>query len=431
MTHAVVVDNLSKMYRLGQSAHHRMLRETIVSLFRRPFSKPKDDEEDGILWALRDVSFTVDEGEVVGVIGRNGAGKSTLLKLISRITYPTKGSVRVRGRFASLLEVGTGFHQELSGRENIFLNGSILGMSAREVRGKLDEIAAFSGVERFLDTPIKRYSSGMRLRLGFAVAAHLDPDVLIVDEVLAVGDVAFQRKCLAAMDDLRSQGRTVIFVSHNMDAIENLCPRTIWIEGGTMKRDGPSEEVVSEYVGSFEEQTLHSANLREFADRRGNGQGRIVGFEILDREGRPTTFVRAGERAVLRLYYEVFEKLTEPHFGVRVMTRLGSLVTESSTWSTGLELSELDPGEGVIDFEIDRLNLMGADYRLGFWLQSMRGPIQYDVLENCGVLTVLAGDVFGTGRGMTSHFGVTYFDGRWKMVAPSQAASPGALGTGT
>jgi len=430
MTNAVVVENVSKMYRLGQSAHHGMLREAIVSLVKRPFTKAQALENEGILWALKDVSFNVNQGEVVGVIGRNGAGKSTLLKLISRITYPTKGRVQVRGRFASLLEVGTGFHPELSGRENIFLNGSILGMTSLEVKAKLEEIVAFAGVERFLDTPIKRYSSGMRLRLGFAVAAHLEPDVLIVDEVLAVGDVAFQRKCLAAMDDLRSEGRTVVFVSHNMEAVENLCPRCIWIEAGRVRRDGPNTEVISAYMNSYDGQAAHSANLSDFADRRGNGDGRIVGFEILDGDRRPTSFIRGGQPAVLRLHYEVFQKLPEPHFGVRIMTSLGTLVTELSTWSTGLEIPELNPGEGSIDFEIDQLNLMGADYRLGFWLQSV-GPIEFDIIENCGVLSVLAGNVFDTGRGMTSRWGVTFFNGRWKMVARSKPASPEGAGTGT
>src|SRR5262245_1669178 len=220
MSHCIAVSGLSKQFRIGKTQHDTMLREKIVRLFKRPFSGR--DESSSAIWALRDVSFSIDEGEVVGIIGRNGAGKSTLLKILSRITYPTAGTIEVKGRTAALLEVGTGFYEELTGRENIYLNGSILGMKKREIDAKLEAIVDFAQVEQFIDTPIKRYSSGMRLRLGFAVAAHLDPEILIIDEVLAVGDVGFQKKCLNAMGDLQRAGRTVLFVSHNMAAVENL-----------------------------------------------------------------------------------------------------------------------------------------------------------------------------------------------------------------
>src|ERR1700687_351658 len=243
MSQAIAVEKLSKKFVLGALQRDTMLRERLVSLLRSPFRGRSASPN--ILWALRDVSFRVDAGEVVGIIGRNGAGKSTLLKILSKITHPTSGTVKVQGRVASLLEVGTGFHEELTGRENIFLNGSILGMKKKEVDAKLDAIVEFSGVERFIDTPIKRYSSGMRLRLGFAVAAHLEPDVLIVDEVLAVGDAAFQKKCISAMQDLRGGGRTVLFVSHNMAARENLCSRGIWIANGTIRLDGPTHEAIA------------------------------------------------------------------------------------------------------------------------------------------------------------------------------------------
>lgn len=225
----IEVQGLSKRYQLGQAQHDQMLRERLVEMIKRPFGGIKETES---VWALRDVSFDADEGEVIGFVGRNGAGKSTLLKILSRITYPTSGEVKVNGRVASLLEVGTGFHDELTGRENIYLNGSILGMQKREVEQRFNAIVDFSGVEQFIDTPIKHYSSGMRLRLGFAVAAHLEPDVLIVDEVLAVGDAGFQKKCIQTMEGLRNSGRTVLFVSHNLAAVENLCSRGIWIDEG-------------------------------------------------------------------------------------------------------------------------------------------------------------------------------------------------------
>ncbi|MBI5444587.1 MAG: ABC transporter ATP-binding protein, partial [Deltaproteobacteria bacterium] len=255
------VENLAKRYRLGVLSH-RSLRKEIQSGWARlrgeedPNScvtgedgaKPDRDE---ILWALRDVSFEVSEGEVVGIIGRNGAGKSTLLKILSRVTTPTEGVVRLKGHVASLLEVGTGFHPELTGRENIFLNGAILGMRQGEIERKFDEIVAFAEVERFVDTPVKRYSSGMYVRLAFSVAAHLDPDILIVDEVLAVGDIQFQRKCLGKMGTVAKSGRTVLFVSHNLAAVRNLCTRALLFEGGRKKYEGPVEEGLASYERSF------------------------------------------------------------------------------------------------------------------------------------------------------------------------------------
>jgi ABC-type polysaccharide/polyol phosphate transport system ATPase subunit len=240
---AIQVRDVSKRYALGQGPY-LTLRETLAGVVRRQ----RDARQE--VWALRDLSFDVDEGEVLGVIGLNGAGKSTLLKMLSRITEPTSGRSRTRGRVGALLEVGTGFHPELSGRENIFLNGVILGMSRGEVRRRFDEIVSFAGVEQFLDTPLKRYSSGMYLRLAFAVAAHVDPDIVIVDEVLAVGDVQFRERCLGRMTDFGREGRTVVFVSHDLGSVNQICARTIWLERGRLRMDGPSASVIDEYVKS-------------------------------------------------------------------------------------------------------------------------------------------------------------------------------------
>ncbi|WP_438482700.1 ABC transporter ATP-binding protein [Oleiharenicola lentus] len=249
----IEVAGVSKHYVLEHESRHDNLRDTLQHSARKLWRKVRwgTDFEKEEFWALRDVSFDINQGEVVGIIGRNGAGKSTLLKVLSRITEPTKGRIALRGRVASLLEVGTGFHPELSGRENIFLNGSILGMSRVEIRRKFDEIVAFAEVERFLDTPVKRYSSGMYVRLAFSVAAHLDPEILIVDEVLAVGDAQFQKKCLGKMQDVsRNEGRTVLFVSHNMGVVANLCSRAILLESGRVKDVGPVSQVVTAYVQS-------------------------------------------------------------------------------------------------------------------------------------------------------------------------------------
>src|ERR1700754_4360732 len=250
MQQIIKVQNLSKQYFLGGPvAPYSTIRETIVDLARKPFRALRANGGAPNLWALKAVSFEVGRGEVVGIIGRNGAGKSTLLKILSRITEPTEGCVRLRGRVASLLEVGTGFHPELTGRENVYLNGSILGMKKAEIDRKFDEIVAFAEIEKFLDTPVKHYSSGMYVRLAFAVAAHLEPEILIIDEVLAVGDAEFQKKCLGKMDEVsRNQGRTILFVSHNMEAVFRLCTHGILLESGRVRNIGDAKAVVPAYL---------------------------------------------------------------------------------------------------------------------------------------------------------------------------------------
>jgi lipopolysaccharide transport system ATP-binding protein len=254
-TTAIRVRNLGKQYRIGEVVGYKTLRDTIAggaaAVFRRPHREtPRDSNRTSFIWALKDVSFEVKRGEVVGIIGSNGAGKSTVLRILSRITTPTEGSVEMYGRVRPLLEVGTGFHPELTGRENVYLNGAILGMGRLEIARKFDEIVEFSGVKKFLDTPVKHYSSGMYVRLAFAVAAHLEPDVMIVDEVLAVGDVEFQKKCIGKMSAVAGEGRTVIFVSHSMEAVKTLCPRTILFKDGKIEMDGKTGDVIGHYLGT-------------------------------------------------------------------------------------------------------------------------------------------------------------------------------------
>lgn len=248
MSKIIEVKNISKKYKLGQNkAGYLTLRDVLVDAFKSPKNIFKRKKSKDDFWALKDISFSVEKGEAIGIIGANGAGKSTLLKILSQITPPTEGEIIMRGRVASLLEVGTGFHPELTGRENIYLNGSILGMSKKEIEKKFDEIVEFSGVEKFLDTPVKRYSSGMKVRLAFSVAAHLEPEILIVDEVLAVGDAEFQKKCLGKMKDVTTGGRTILFVSHNMGAVQNLCDRCILLNDGKTAMNGKTSDVISEY----------------------------------------------------------------------------------------------------------------------------------------------------------------------------------------
>ena len=305
--HVINADNLSKQYVLG-SRQPNSVRELLTTFFQRS-SEPKHT-----VWALRDVSFSVDDGERLGLIGHNGAGKSTLLKVLSRITKPTRGTATIRGRVGSLLEVGTGFHSELSGRENIFLNGAILGMSRHEIRSKFDEIVAFSEIEEFLDTPVKHYSSGMYMRLAFSVAAHLDPDILIVDEVLAVGDISFQKKCLTKMRDVGESGRTVIFVSHDMQAITRLCRRAIWLKQGEVRSDGDAKQIVSDYL--HEQTETGAEKCWDAGTEPGNEFVRLRRVRVCDESLNSVFTVDIRQRVAVEMEYEILAggKTISPNF---------------------------------------------------------------------------------------------------------------------
>lgn len=314
MTISISVENVSKQYRLG-TIGNRTLYEDLnrwwAKIRNRPDPLAKFGEvdhgnrTDGLIWALKDVSFTVEEGQVLGVIGRNGAGKSTLLKIMSKVTAPTSGQIKLNGRIASLLEVGTGFHPELTGRENIFLNGAILGMARHEIAAKFDEIVAFAEVDKFVDTPVKRYSSGMYVRLAFAVAAHLEPEIMVVDEVLAVGDAAFQRKCLGKMSDTASQGRTVLFVSHNMAAINRLCGRAILLDRGGLVADGLAPEITAKYLaGAAEESGIRKWDSK---DAPGTDELRLLEISILDEQSISKSVFEVSEDIYIKLTYRVGE----------------------------------------------------------------------------------------------------------------------------
>lgn len=314
---AIHVENLSKRYRIGlKEERHDTLAGAVLATLKQPgrnFRRLRQlarfqgaDTDQDILWALKDVCFEVRQGEVVGVIGRNGAGKTTLLKILSRITYPTCGRVELRGRLSSLLEVGTGFHPELTGRENVYLNGTILGMRKSEIDRKFDEIVDFSGVERFIDTPVKRYSSGMRVRLAFSVAAHLEPEILLVDEVLAVGDARFQKKCLNKMQDVGQQGRTVLFVSHSMPAITRLCQRTILLDEGRIASDGPSHQVVSSYLQSG----VGTMSAREWPDldrAPGNEVVRLRAVRVCTEDGQATDVLDIRKPVGIEMEFDVLQ----------------------------------------------------------------------------------------------------------------------------
>ena len=408
------VAGLSKRYRLGEYSSDTQIREVIMNAFSKFARRKREPVQE--VWALRDMSFEVQQGEVLGIVGRNGAGKSTLLKLLSRITSPTSGSLKARGRIASLLEVGTGFHEELTGRENIFLNGSILGMKKREIQLRLDEIVDFSGISKFIDTPIKRYSSGMRLRLGFAVAAHLSPDILLVDEVLAVGDADFQKKCLDTMDGLRSSGRTVLFVSHNMAAVESLCSRCIWIEAGKLRADGEARGIVAEYMRTFAQSSAGTVALENIETRTGNGEGRFTHMSFLSADGETTNYIRSGDKLTLRLHYRAFKDLRDVVIGINIHNEYGTLIAASNNWATGDDIPIAAEGDGYADFEIDCLYLLPGRYFLSLWLGKWNN--QQDVLKNCISFDVEPSDYYGSGRGIEAGFGLMFFPSRWKSYAP-------------
>ncbi len=355
----IKVRRLGKKYRIGlRRERYRTLRDVIGEwLSHQGMASGTADDE---IWALRDVSFDVHEGEVLGIIGRNGAGKSTLLKILAQITYPTEGEVEIRGRVGSLLEVGTGFHPELTGRENIFLNGAILGMTRPEITRKFDQIVAFAEVDKFLDTPIKRYSSGMQMRLAFAVAAHLDPEILLVDEVLAVGDVAFQKKCLNKMDEVTTKGRTVLLVSHNLEAIQHLCRRALLIDRGAIVRIGDPEQVCD-----FYRQLVQGADgNRAFSYEGGNYKIRSV---VIEGEGG---ILKTFAPAVITADVAFAKKCSDPHVHLFFRNADGTNIF-------GLGSGDL-AGQTVVQasesfrfvFRIDEMPLLSGDYQLGVKVRS-------------------------------------------------------------
>lgn len=391
---AISVEQLSKRYVLGGSgAGYGRLTESLSGAAARVLRRtPRTRSSNQELWALRDIDFRVEAGETVGLVGRNGAGKSTLLKVLSRITSPTEGAFSYTGRLGSLLEVGTGFHPELSGRENIYLNGAIIGMRRKEIDRSYDDIVEFAEIGRFLSTPVKRYSSGMFVRLAFAVAAHLPTEILLVDEVLAVGDAGFQRKCLGKMGDVASEGRTVFLVSHNTAAIEHLCARSILLDGGRVVDDGPSQNVLAKYlelVGSAAQQ-----DLAVRTNRRGSGRLRFTGFEVAT-SGAPAAALVCGQPAELRLRYTSSEPLRNVHVSVAVHDTLGRSVAHLSN-EVAVGLFADAPQEGVFSCRFDRLPLLPGVYTLTLY-STVSGEIA-DWVEAAAQMEVLAGDFYGTGK---------------------------------
>lgn len=397
---AIQVKDLSKRYRIGAIVQHDTLRDRIVHTFGA-LRKKRSVVHDGTktFWALRDVSFDIAQGEVFGIIGHNGAGKSTLLKILSRITEPTSGTADIYGRLSSLLEVGTGFHPELTGRENIYLNAAILGMPRVEIARKIDEIIDFSGVEAFIDTPVKRYSSGMYVRLAFSVAAHVEPEILIVDEVLAVGDASFQEKCLGKMKQASQGGRTVLIVSHNLPVIEHLCRRALLLSKGTVALLGEAKEVVEAYAGMTAELSRSALHLR--TDRQGRGQVIATAVEMLDGHGNLCASAICGRETIIRWHYRCVpgEHIRKCRVELSLHAKVGDpyetayfLMSTDLVDSTPLDLH----GEGWIDFRLPELPLSGGNYYVMSYVESNR-DVQ-DWIHNAALLTVVDGDFYGTGK---------------------------------
>jgi lipopolysaccharide transport system ATP-binding protein len=420
------IENLSKQYRLGTVG-----AKTIGHDLNRFFAKIRGKEDPYLkigesndrtnkgtseyVWALKDINFEVRRGEVLGVIGKNGAGKSTLLKILSKVTGPTTGSIKSKGRIASLLEVGTGFHPEMTGRENVFLNGAILGMTKKEIESKLSEIISFSGCERYIDTPVKRYSSGMTVRLAFAVAAHLEPDILIVDEVLAVGDAEFQKKAIGKMQDIsNSQGRTVLFVSHNMAAIESLCTKSILLKKGQISFYGNTKSVISKYILENTSKNIDNKLFQDESLRMGSGEVKVVGIEIRDKNGSMVDTVSSGETLQIVL------KFTNQYPNRKYTIIPGISIKSSNDQAIILHHSRLNgkiykklPAKGNFVFTIDKLLLVPNSYVLSYSLVNEDKIL--DSLDISFQLNVIESNFYGNGEIVPASHAILLANGSWEL----------------
>ncbi len=421
MTTVISIENLSKSYRLGQigtGTFANDLKLWWARLRGRPNPLLRIGETDHgnregeEIWALRDVNFNVEQGEVLGIIGRNGAGKSTLLKILSRVTAPTSGRVRVKGRVASLLEVGTGFHPELTGRENVYLNGAILGMNRREIARKFDEIVDFSGVEKFIDTPVKRYSSGMYVRLAFAVAAHLEPEILVVDEVLAVGDAEFQKKCLGKMGEVAQEGRTVLFVSHNMGAIEKLCPRAILLDSGTLSKAGPATDVIFHYLYLFQGET----NKFGFDQQLKNSLLQFEDIDVLLDGNKSTDILQVGDRVDLVVKIGVNKPCKNIYFGVTLLDEWNNVVFAFHAREAGLFVDQFIEDELSVKVEIPHLLIPSGTYHIRLIAVDKAGTVIQEI-PRAFTLHVHPKDVAKSGHMFMRGHGVMVMPFRMQIIS--------------
>ncbi|MCG5512084.1 ABC transporter ATP-binding protein [Ectothiorhodospira shaposhnikovii] len=418
----IKIEGLSKAYRLGSQAERpETLVQATTALIKAPLKNLRrlrrldtfttDNTSDDILWALKDINLEVQSGEVIGFVGRNGAGKSTLLKILSRITDPTRGRIEIHGRVSSLLEVGTGFHPELTGRENIYMNGTILGMKKREIDEKFEQIVDFSGVSRFLDTPVKRYSSGMKVRLAFSVAAHLEPEILIIDEVLAVGDAEFQRKCLGKMQDVAGSGRTVLFVSHNMAAVQNLCSRAIALRNGELIDEGNTKEVIGRYLSSLMSSSANAFS-NENTERQQSGPLRLTSGYLLNGQGSRTESLIAGESATLCFEYDSSENLDDLSLTFTIYNDTGTAITSVSTGLKNFSIRQTGT-QGILSCHIPRCPLPLGEYRVAIRVASHGRAL--DQIGNALRFTVEDSVFFGTTKVPDRQYCTVYIDHEWNL----------------
>ena len=417
------VDKLSKQYRLGQVgtgtiSHdlnrfwHRIRGKEDPYLKVSETNVRSQDSDSKYVWALKDVGFKLEKGEVLGVIGKNGAGKSTLLKMLSRITSPTEGSIKIKGRMSALLEVGTGFHLELTGRENIFLNGAILGMTKKEIASKLDEIVEFSGCSRYLDTPVKRYSSGMIVRLGFAVAAHLESEILIVDEVLAVGDQEFQNKSIGKMQDISRTGRTVIFVSHNLNSIKSLCTKGLLIENGKSVFFGDIDTTISKYLSSGDVAEHHSIDFSTNTDRIGSGQVKFESIEMFSND-KATNKLFTGDKLKLKIK---IKSVIDTRFKIAIQIYNSSEIRLTNITNMDSKFS-FDPftGEKTIDVEFDPMMLYTDTYRISLWIGDPATNEHIDYLKHCCEFEIVEGSPI-INRALSKSTGIFFMQPKWTVL---------------
>ena len=370
---AVELNRVSKKLSLHQS-HPRSFRDALISLTSTRSGRAADDE----FWALRDLSFTIEQGETVGFVGPNGAGKSSLLKLIAGIFEPTSGRVNVQGRVSALLELGTGFHPELSGRENIYLSGAIMGFDRQTMSRSYERIVAFSGLERFIDAPVKHYSSGMYVRLGFSVAIHVDPEILLIDEVLSVGDQTFQARCMEKIRELQERGTTIVLVSHDLGSVRRICRRSIWLEDGKLMFDGETDTTLNRYMESIWSSNEPSDTPHGQMGRRwGSGEAVVERVEFLDAEERPTSTFRSGDKLIARIWYRADHAITKPSFGTAIYRDDGTHVTGPNTALSHFDIASIQ-GYGYLDYVIDDLPLVPGHYEFTAAIYDYHSTHPYD-----------------------------------------------------
>ena len=407
MATAVEFSHVSKFFRLERDKP-RAFQDLFISLAQRRKNRKANE-----FWALRDVSFDVQRGETLGIIGSNGSGKSTTLKLISRIISPTAGTVRVNGRVTALLELGAGFHPELSGRDNIFMNGTVMGLSRKEIEYKVDSIIEFAELEDFIDVPVKNYSSGMYARLGFSVSVHLDPDILLIDEVLSVGDQSFQQKCNERMLNLRKKGVTILLVSHDIDAIWRLCSRAVWLDHGAMKLEGAASKVTDSYFKYVLEQSAKNEQNEAWAENRmGSGEAYITDVEFLGEEMLPRHVFLTNEALIIRIHYETRERVERPMFGLALHQASSGINLAGPNSRFGdCDIPAID-GKGYLDYHIRQLPLLPGDYVIDASIYDWQDTHRYDYWHQCARFTVVPG-------GTRERYGVMALEGEWQHVQQS------------